>query len=77
MANDKLSPRKQPVQERSRDLVEAVLEATRRLLVDEGFLFDWAANIATLLVPSARCNFTRHHLIQFVRCSLEFAVLLL
>ncbi len=37
LANDKLSPRKQPVQERSRDLVEAVLEATRRLLVDEGF----------------------------------------
>ena len=37
LPNDKLSPRKRPVQERSRDLVEAVLEATRRLLVDEGF----------------------------------------
>ena len=37
MTNPDLSPRKKPVQDRSRHLVEAVVEATRRLLLREGF----------------------------------------
>ena len=37
MTNPELSPRKTPRQDRSRDLVEAILEATRRVLVSEGF----------------------------------------
>jgi len=35
--NPSLSPRKQPVQERSQQLVEAIVEATRRLLLAEGY----------------------------------------
>jgi AcrR family transcriptional regulator len=46
IANPDLSPRKRPVQERSRHLVEAIVEATRRLLISDGYKTLTMARIA-------------------------------
>jgi AcrR family transcriptional regulator len=48
-----LAPRKQPKQERSRDLVEAVVEAAARILVEQGFDDFAMADVATRAGVSA------------------------